>query len=115
MDSIFVGIVVVPGITALVLLLIFSYLYQQSREGYFRAWQFAWAAYTLYYAAIGLSLAGHGGATVYFTAKTLQLVTVLFILISTRLVDGEPYRFKWYDAGLLTGGLVFNGYLLSRH
>jgi diguanylate cyclase (GGDEF)-like protein len=115
MDSIFVGIVVVPGITALVLLMIFTYLYQQSREGYFRAWQAAWASYTLYYAFIGALLAGHGGATVYFGAKTFQLLTVVIILLSTRLVDGEPFRIKWYDGVLFAAGTGFNIYLLGAH
>jgi diguanylate cyclase (GGDEF)-like protein len=115
MDSIFVGIVVVPGITALVLLLLFTYLYRQSREGYFRAWQAAWAAYTLYYALIGTLIAGEGVAAVYFAAKTFQLLTVLIILVSTRLVDGEPFRLKWYDGVLFASGTAFNVYLLGAH
>lgn len=115
MTSIFVGIVVVPGITALVLMLVFTYLYQQSREGYFRAWQAAWAAYTLYYVAIGTLIFGHGGAPVYFAAKTFQLLTVLVILASTRLVDGDSFKIKWYDIALLAGGTVFNVYLIGAH
>ena len=41
---------VVPGVVALLLFLVFTYLYEQSRQAYFRAWQIAWAAYTLHYA-----------------------------------------------------------------
>ncbi|HET9697576.1 MAG TPA: diguanylate cyclase [Terriglobales bacterium] len=115
MNSIFVGIVVVPGITALVLLFIFTYLYQQSREGYFRAWQAAWASYTLYYVAIGALIEGHGGAPGYFAAKSFQLLTVLIILASTRLVDGEQIKLRWYDVLLFAGGTAFNVYLLGAH
>ncbi len=115
MDSIFVGIVVVPGITALVLLLIFTYLYQQSREGYFRAWQLGWAAYTLYHIAIGSLLLGYGGGWLYFLAKSFELLTVLAIVVSTRLVDGENYKVTWYDAALGAGGLAFIGFQVSRH
>jgi len=44
MNSISTSIVVIPGVVALLLCLLFSYLYQQSRQLYFRAWQIAWAA-----------------------------------------------------------------------
>ena len=50
MESIPIGILVVPSIAALLLFAVFSYLYLQSREPYFRAWQFAWAAYCGYWA-----------------------------------------------------------------
>jgi len=33
---------------ALVVFFVFWYLNEQSRHGYFRAWQLAWAAYTLH-------------------------------------------------------------------
>ncbi|HWR17184.1 MAG TPA: diguanylate cyclase [Terriglobales bacterium] len=115
MDSFFVGIVVVPGITAVVLLLIFTYLYQQSREGFFRAWQAAWASHTLYYVAIGALLSHHGNPAIYFAAKTFQFLTVFLILLSTRLIEGGKYERKWYDAAILAGGLGFNLYLLIGH
>lgn len=115
MESIFVGIVVVPGITALVLLLVFSYLYQQSREAYFRAWQLAWAAYALYYLTIGVLLTGNGGAPLYFTAKTLQFLTVFAIFVSARLVEEGPFKFEWYDFVLIAAALGFNGYLVAAH
>ena len=115
MDSIFVGIIVVPGITALVLLLIFSYLYQQSRAGFFRAWQIAWACHALYFAGIGLVLAGYESGVLYYVAKTLQFSTALIVLISSRLTDHQTYKFKWYDGALFAGALAFNGHLVSKH
>ncbi len=50
MNSVAISMVVVPGVVALLLFLVFTYLYEQSRRAYFRAWQLAWAAYTLHYA-----------------------------------------------------------------
>ena len=49
MDSLAISVVVVPGLVALLLFLLFTYLYEQSRHQYFRAWQLGWAAYTLHY------------------------------------------------------------------
>jgi diguanylate cyclase (GGDEF)-like protein len=115
MDSIFVGIVVVPGITALVLLLVFTYLYRQGRESYFRAWQLAWGCYALYFVAVGYLLLQHGGAGLYFLTKVLQFLTVFIILSSARLVEGEPFKFRWYDVALLFGGLVYITYLVLTH
>jgi diguanylate cyclase (GGDEF)-like protein len=115
MDAFFVGIVVVPGITALVLLLLFTYLYQQSREGYFRAWQLGWASYTLFYVGTGLVYLGYGSAPLYLVAKLLQISTVMAILISTRLLDGERFRVRWYDVAIAIGGIFYSAYLLSLH
>ena len=50
MNSISTSIVIIPGVVALLLCLLFSYLYQQSRQLYFRAWQIAWACYSIHYA-----------------------------------------------------------------
>ena len=115
MDSIIIGIIVVPGITAFLLLLIFSYLYQQSRETYFRAWQLGWASLTLYYAAIGLMFPEGGTLGLFTAAKLLQLFTVLAILVSTRLTDGERFKPVWYDWVFGGTGLAFIGYVIYHH
>src|SRR4051812_27621177 len=115
MDSVFVGIIVVPGITALLLLLIFSYLYQQSRESYFRAWQIGWASLTLYYAAVCATLLGYGNAITFSSAKVLQLFTVLTILASTQLTEGERYKPVWYEWLLGVFGLGFIAYIGYHH
>jgi diguanylate cyclase (GGDEF)-like protein len=115
MDSVLVGIIVVPGITALLLLLIFSYLHQQSREAYFRAWQIGWASLTLYYAAVSLGFLGHGGFVSFGAAKLLQLFTVLAILASTQLTDGERFRPVWYEWVFAAIGVFFIGYIYYHH
>jgi len=42
--------VLIPGFVSVLLFLVFTYLHEQSRQPYFRAWQLAWAAYSLHYA-----------------------------------------------------------------
>jgi len=39
----------IPGFVSVLLFLVFTYLHEQSRQPYFRAWQLAWAAYSLHY------------------------------------------------------------------
>ena len=48
MKELLAGIVMVPGVVAGLLYAVFAYLYHQSREAYFRAWQIGWGAYCLY-------------------------------------------------------------------
>jgi diguanylate cyclase (GGDEF)-like protein len=115
MDSIFVGIIVVPGITAFLLLLIFTYLYQQSRETYFRAWQLGWASLTVYYVGAGLLVQGDGGVSLFTLGRLLQLLTVLAILASSRLTDGERYKPAWYEWAISAVGLGFIAYILRHH
>lgn len=115
MDSTFIGIIVVPGITALLLLLIFTYLYQQSREMYFRAWQLGWASWTLYYVAVGALYHGFGGMPQFTAAKLFQLFTVLCILASTQLTDGERFKPVWWDWLAGGAGVAFIGYILRHH
>ena len=50
MNTVATGLVLIPGVVALLVFLVFTYLHEQSRQNYFRAWQVAWAAYTLHYA-----------------------------------------------------------------
>ena len=49
MNSVATGLVLIPGSCSPSRLLVFTYLYEQNRHSYFRAWQLAWAAYTLHY------------------------------------------------------------------
>ena len=49
MNSVVITTVLVPGFVSVLLFLVFTYLHEQSRQAYFRAWQLAWAAYSLHY------------------------------------------------------------------
>ncbi len=111
MDTTFISIVIVPGVFALLLFLVFSYLHQQSREPYFRAWQLAWAAYSVYYAALVWTMLGHGGAPAYLLARLLFAGVIIGIFVSTRLVE-EDLRFRWPDfamGGAVVALAVING------
>ncbi len=99
MESIPIGIQVVPSIAALLLFAVFSYLYFQTREPYFRAWQFAWAAYCGYYAlALWNSFAGRTLPTAWL-ARVLLAATALCIFVSTRLLK-SAYRPSAWDSVL---------------
>ena len=104
MNNFATGMVLVPGVVALV----FTYLYEQSRQSYFRAWQLAWAAYTLHYA---LEAFGHYrgvSAGLFFLSSLLLVAMAMCIFVSTRLMRG-PFQFQWVDAalGLVGVGLAF--------
>ncbi|MGE0404901.1 MAG: hypothetical protein AB7O65_01280, partial [Candidatus Korobacteraceae bacterium] len=65
MDAAFVSNVIVPGAFTLLLFLTFSYLHQQSREPYFRAWQLSWGCYSIYYAVFFWTEFGQAGGVAH--------------------------------------------------
>ena len=68
------GMVLIPGAVALLVLLVFTYLYEQNRHAYFRAWQLAWAAYTAHYAVKALEFFLGASASLYFLSSLLLVV-----------------------------------------
>ncbi len=93
MNSVATGLVLIPGAVALLVCLVFTYLHEQSRQNYFRAWQLAWAAYTLHYAAEALEYFRGPSASLFFLSSTLLVGMALCIFASTRLMK-EPYQLK---------------------
>src|SRR5579864_9514795 len=105
MERILAGIVIVPGVVALLLFLVFTYLYQQSRQAYFRAWQVGWGAYCAYYGLVALDYyAIHPSAVVFFISDLLLVGMAMAIFISTRLME-EKFRILRSDYAL-GGALV---------
>jgi diguanylate cyclase (GGDEF)-like protein len=106
MNSIATGIVLVPGAVALLVFLVFTYLHQQNRHSYFRAWQLAWAAYTLHYLLKATEYFG-GPSLVASSLSSLALVAMgMCLFVSPRLMK-EPFTLKWYDIALaVTGALL---------
>ena len=105
MSSLTISTVIVPGVMSLLLALVFTYLYEQSRQQYFRAWQLAWIAYALYFGVLWW-VAFRGPALWASLAASLMLVaTALFIFISTRLMRGK-FRWRWYDLLLAFTGVI---------
>ena len=105
MDTVATGLVLVPGAVALLVLLVFTYLYEQSRQSYFRAWQLAWAAYTAHYALEAIAYFQGPSALLFVLSAALLVGMAMCIFVSTRLMKG-PYRFQWYDAALSVVGLI---------
>lgn len=112
----FVSSVVLPGVVALLLFLVFTYLHEQSRQPYFRAWQFAWGAYTLHFALEALGRVWPRSAMPELLASLLLVVMALCILVSTRLTRrltrserSEAFRLRWYEvsAGVTAAALAF--------
>ena len=42
-SNVVITTVLIPGFVSVLLFLVFSYLYEQSRQPYFLAWKWAWA------------------------------------------------------------------------
>jgi diguanylate cyclase (GGDEF)-like protein len=114
MTSIAISVVVIPGFVSVLLFLVFTYLHEQSRQAYFRAWQLAWAAYSLHYALDAVSFYYEPSALAYFISRIFLIAMALCIFVSTRLMRG-PYRFRWYEAALGLAGLVLAYFNLKGH
>src|ERR1700756_209134 len=114
MNSVSISMIIVPGFVALLLFLVFTYLYEQSRQDYFRAWQLGWAAYTLHYALDGWSAYRHPSAPMFLLASLLLVLMALCIFISTRLMR-ERFRLHWYDFGIAGGGVALALWNLREH
>ncbi|HLK33983.1 MAG TPA: diguanylate cyclase [Terriglobales bacterium] len=116
MERILAGIVIVPGVVALLLFLVFTYLYQQSRQAYFRAWQIGWGAYCAYYALVALDYySAHPSAAMYLLSELLLVGMAMAIFISTRLMEGKfrLLRTDYVLAGALVGIALWS--LLARY
>jgi diguanylate cyclase (GGDEF)-like protein len=105
MNSVATGLVLIPGAVALLVFLVFWYLYEQNRHSYFRAWQLAWAAYTLHYALKAVEYFQSPSALLYFLSSLLLVAMAICIFVSTRLMK-EPFQLKWYDVALMVTGVL---------
>src|ERR1700730_14748082 len=104
MNSVAASVVIIPGVVSVLLFLVFTYLHEQSRQPYFRAWQMAWAAYSLHYVLDAFSFY-RASALAFFASSLFLVAMALCIFVSTRLMRG-PSRFLWYDAALAAAGIV---------
>jgi GAF domain-containing protein len=104
MNSVVISAVVLPGVVPLLLFLVFTYLHEQSRQPYFRAWQLAWAAYTLHFGLDSWSKALGTNTLLELIASVLLVAMALCILVSTRLTRRlttsermEAFRLRWHE------------------
>ncbi len=103
MQSVAASMVIIPGVVALLLFLVFTYLYEQSRQQYFRAWQLGWGAYTLHFALDAWAMFSGVSYLRSFATQILLVAMGLCIFISTRLMR-ERFRFRWYDPAIVAAG-----------
>jgi len=101
MNSVVITTVLIPGFVSVLLFLVFTYLHEQSRQPYFRAWQLAWAAYSLHYVLDTF----RDSPTAFLVSQLFLVAMALCIFVSTRLMRGT-YRFRWYDAVVGTVGVI---------
>ena len=105
MDNVTVSMLVVPGIVTLLLFLVFTYLYEQTRQEYFRAWQLGWAAYTLHYAVDSWNALHSPRAWASLLSSLALMAMALCIFVSTRLMR-EKFRLRWSDVGVAVAGVA---------
>jgi diguanylate cyclase (GGDEF)-like protein len=105
MTTVATGLVVIPGAVALLVMLVFTYLYEQNRHNYFRAWQLAWASYTLYYVTRAAEYFRGPSAPLFFLGSLLLIGMAMCVFVSTRLMK-EAFQLKWYDIALAVTGTL---------
>jgi len=113
MNSLATNMVILPGIVALLLFLVFTYLYEQSRQSYFRAWQLGWGAYSLHFGLDAWN-ARQPSPWVYFASSLLIVVMALSLVVSTRLMR-ERFRLRWHDIALAIAGFGLTLWSLHTH
>jgi hypothetical protein len=110
MNSVVITTVLIPGFVSALLFLVFTYLHEQSRQQYFRAWQLAWAAYSLHYVLDTFP----SSSLAFFISQLFMVAMVLCIFVSTRMMHG-PSQPRWYDAAVGTTGVVLALLTLRGH
>jgi diguanylate cyclase (GGDEF)-like protein len=110
MNSVVITTVLIPGFVSVLLFLVFTYLYEQSRQQYFRAWQLAWAAYSLHYVLDAFP----GSSVAFFISELFLVAMALCIFVSTRMMRG-PSQFRWYDAAVGALGVILALLTLRGH
>src|SRR5580692_1717974 len=101
-----ISVFILPGLVALLMFLLFTYLYEQSRHQYFRAWQLGWAAYTLHYALDAWVASRQPLPVVSFLSSLLLMAMALCIFVSTRLMGRQKFVLRWYDVAVGAGGIA---------
>src|SRR6266567_8604578 len=110
MNSVVITTVLIPGFVSVLLFLVFTYLHEQSRQPYFRAWQLAWAAYSLHYILDTFP----SSSIAFFVSELFLVAMALCIFVSTRLMRGS-YRFRWHEAAVGTAGVALALLTLRGH
>src|SRR5438445_10709070 len=100
MNSVANSLVIIPGVVAFLLFLLFTYLHAQSRQAYFRAWQLGWAAYTLHYAIDAWTFFCAPWSNVYFSSLvyflgSLTMVALALCIFVSMLLMRDIFCLCW--------------------
>lgn len=114
MTSVMTSVVVIPGIVALLIFLLFTYLYEQGRQPYFRAWQIAWGAYCVHYGLDAWTYYRSPSPLVFLGGSLLMVVMAVCIFVSTRLIR-ERFRLRWHEIAIAIAGMGVAGWTLYTH
>ncbi len=110
MNSVVITTAVIPGFVSVLLFLVFTYLHEQSRQPYFRAWQLAWAAYSLHYVLDTFP----SSSVAFFVSQLFLVAMALCVFVSTRLMRSASH-FRWYDAAVGAAGVILALLTLRGH
>src|SRR5579884_1481700 len=102
-NGVMTSVVILPGIVALLIFLLFTYLYEQSRQSYFRAWQIAWGAYCVHYGLDAWNYYRAPSQWAFFVGALLLVGMAVCIFVSTRLIR-ERFRLRWYEFAIAAAG-----------
>ena len=109
-SNVVITTVLIPGFVSVLLFLVFTYLHEQSRQPYFRAWKWAWAFYSLHYVLDTFP----ASAIAFFVRRAFPggdgAVHFRFDAI-----DARPFAFRWYDAAVAAIGVVLASLTLRGH
>src|SRR5207237_511531 len=97
----------VPGIIALLLLLVFTFLHRQSHDPYFRAWQLGWTAYCAHFAFLAWNVLGHRSPVTQWASDFTFVLMAWCVFRSTRLLR-QKGPLHWSDAAILGAGAVWS-------
>src|SRR5438132_12698015 len=110
MNSVANSLVIIPGVVAFLLFLLFTYLHAQSRQAYFRAWQLGWAAYTLHYGTDAWIFLRAPSSSVYFSSAvffvgSLLLVSLVLCIFVYSLLLRDMFRLVLLVTYIATSGV----------
>ena len=107
MNTLLAGSLVVPGVVALVFLLVISYLQRQTRERQFLLWELTWAAYCAHFVLVAASVVS-GSWVLLALARTCLVGMMLALVISGRWMRraSEP-SLHWTEIALALGGIAW--------
>jgi len=102
-------VLMVPGIVALVFLLVVTYLQRQTREPHFHVWQLVWLAYLVHFGLLGMGESLHHHPWALFALARISLVAMAMLLLisARRLTRRDAPLIHPLEAALAVAGIAW--------